>query len=95
MRIPLLLLLLVAVSGCDRMDWAPVAPLVAVKTKGKFGYTNREGTLVIAAQFDDAFEFHDGIARVMQGAAADRRVVFRLHLLSIFKAGRQHAPGQV
>jgi hypothetical protein len=37
-----------------------------VKVQGKFGYIGRDGAFVIPPQFDDAFEFREGMARVVQ-----------------------------
>jgi len=80
MRIPLLLLLLVAVSGCDRMDWAPVAPLVkgyqicGTSSEGRalvrasksrrLGYIDETGLVVIPARFESADHFSEGLAPV-------------------------------
>jgi hypothetical protein len=38
--------------------------LVAVGTKGKFGYVDKTGKIVIAASFEDAEDFSEGLAPV-------------------------------
>lgn len=41
--------------------------LFPMKTGGKFGYLRKDGTIAIAAQFDDAYAFKDGFAMVRMG----------------------------
>ncbi len=38
---------------------------------GQFGYVNRAGELVIPAQFDEAYDFEDGVAEVQEFAEDD------------------------
>lgn len=46
--------------------------LLAVKSAGRFGYIRRDGIMAIRPQYDDAFGFRDGAARVR---IANRRFV--------------------
>lgn len=39
--------------------------LLCVSKEGKYGYLNKKGEVVIGLQFDDARDFHEGLARVV------------------------------
>src|SRR5881394_3855564 len=47
--------------------WTDDAPRYAVHTKGKIGFIDRAGKMVIKPQFDDAIHFQDGVASVKAG----------------------------
>ena len=54
---------LVLISSCARTD----PTLFPVERDGKWGYIDRSGIVVIPAQFDAAFHFAEGLARVRRG----------------------------
>jgi hypothetical protein len=43
---------------------ADVPPLYPIRVNGKFGYIDRTGKIVVTPQFQRAWDFHDGMARV-------------------------------
>ncbi|MGC1620277.1 MAG: WG repeat-containing protein [Candidatus Acidiferrum sp.] len=43
---------------------ADVPPLYPIRVDGKFGYMDRTGKIVVTPQFQRAWDFHDGMARV-------------------------------
>lgn len=47
--------------------WACASALTVFKDKDKYGYTNETGTIVIKAQYTQAYPFEDGKAKVCKG----------------------------
>jgi WG containing repeat len=66
---------IVVVSGVYGFDnWADEfhGGLVRVTRKGKFGFANRKGAIVIAAVYDGAFSFKNGSAIVCRQCRCER-----------------------
>ncbi|HKR02437.1 MAG TPA: WG repeat-containing protein [Pyrinomonadaceae bacterium] len=61
------LLLLCACLAAARAQEKTPGPLFPVRLGGKWGYIDRTGKIVIRPQYDGAFPFYDGVARVMTG----------------------------
>ena len=57
-------------------------PLYKVSSKGKYGYIDKTGRLVILCKYDRAFNFHEGLALVIKS----RKCGY------IDKTGREVAP---
>jgi len=52
----------------EAVESEPVEPLLfPVRLDDKYGYIDNTGTLVVVPQFDDAFAFCQGLARVRVG----------------------------
>jgi len=56
--------LLVAVTNVEAQEDQDSEPLLPVRVKGKWGYINGQGKLVIRPTFTVAAEFSEGLARV-------------------------------
>jgi hypothetical protein len=64
-----LLVCLVVLSNCPGAygQDGNADQLFPIIQRGKWGYINRSGRIVIPPQFDAAYPFHEGIAKVMMG----------------------------
>src|SRR6266436_2430557 len=62
---PALMVLFVALSPCAQQP--EPKSLFPVEKESKFGFIDRAGKVVIPMQFDDARDFHEGLALVKTG----------------------------